>query len=157
MPSSVLASDECEAEEGPSEVLSPSMCDDVCVDALSYADPDLFLLAGRYTLLDQSALPELLPRCVARGVRIVVGGPFNSGILASGTRPADGRALYFNYAPAPPDIVARVAAVESVCGQFAVPLQAAALQFPAAHPAVMLFLGDARQSRSLRQGADLSG
>ena len=73
----------------------------VCVDALAHADLDILLLAGRYTLLDQTALPELLPRCVARGVRVVVGGPFNSGILASGARPAGGGAPYFDYAPAP--------------------------------------------------------
>ena len=63
----------------------------VCVDALAHADLDLLLLAGRYTLLDQTALPELLPLCVARGTRVVLGGPFNSGILATGTQPADGR------------------------------------------------------------------
>jgi len=82
----------------------------VCVDALAQADLDVILLAGRYTLLDQSALPELLPRCVARGVRVVVGGPFNSGILATGTRPAGGGAPHFDYAPAAPAVGARVGA-----------------------------------------------
>lgn len=108
----------------------------VCVEALAHADLDLLLLAGRYTLADQTALPQLLPLCVARNVRVVIGGPFNSGILASGARPRDGRAPYFNYQPAPTDIVARVAAIEAVCAAHQVPLKAAALQFPLAHPAV---------------------
>ena len=63
---------------------------------------------------------------------IVLGGPFNSGILASGSRPRDGSAPYFNYVPAPADVVARVAAIERACAEFAVPLKAAALQFPLA-------------------------
>ena len=86
-------------------------------------DLDIVLLAGRYTLLDQSALSELLPVCERRGVALVIGGPYNSGILATGAHPADGSAPYFNYAPAPPDLVARVAAIERVCAEFDVPLQ----------------------------------
>jgi D-threo-aldose 1-dehydrogenase len=128
----------------------------VCVDALRHADPDVFLLAGRYTLLDQSALPELMPRCAARGVRIVIGSPFNSGILASGTRPADGRTLYFNYAPAPPDAVALAAAIEDLCDAHHVPLKAAALQFPRAHPAVACVLPGARTVDELHENLALS-
>jgi len=94
----------------------------VCADALAHADLDVLLLAGRYTLLDQTALPELLPLCVKRRTRVVVGGPFNSGILATGTRPADGRTVYFNYAPAPPEIIARAAAIEDLCAAHRVPL-----------------------------------
>jgi D-threo-aldose 1-dehydrogenase len=109
---------------------------EVCVEALAHADLDVLLLAGRYTLADQTALPQLLPLCVARNVRVVIGGPFNSGILASGASPRDGRAPYFNYQPAPEEIVARVAAIEAVCAIHRVPLRAAALQFPLAHPAV---------------------
>jgi D-threo-aldose 1-dehydrogenase len=109
---------------------------EVCVEVLAHADLDVLLLAGRYTLADQTALPELLPRCASRNVRVVIGGPFNSGILASGAKPRDGRAPYFNYEPAPADIVARVAAIETVCAAHRVPLKAAALQFPLAHPAV---------------------
>lgn len=108
----------------------------ICRQVLAYADLDVILLAGRYTLADQSALAELLPECERRGVAIVLGGPFNSGILATGARPADGSLPCFNYAPAPPEIIARVAAIERACAEFAVPLQAAALQFPVAHPAV---------------------
>ena len=79
-----------------------------------------------------------------RGVAIVLGGPFNSGILATGTRPADGSLPYFNYAPASPKIVERVAAIEHACTEFGVPLPAAALQFPAAHPAVATVIPGAR-------------
>jgi len=116
----------------------------VCLDTLAVADLDVILLAGRYTLADQSALPTLLPQCEARGVAIVAGGPFNSGILATGARPRDGSAPYFNYAPAAPDVVAKVARIEAVCAEFDVPLRAAALQFPRAHPAVACVLVGAR-------------
>jgi D-threo-aldose 1-dehydrogenase len=108
----------------------------ICMEVLAATDLDVILLAGRYTLADQSALDELLPLCERRGVSVVVGGPFNSGILATGSRPADGSSPYFNYAPAPGEIVTRVAAIERVCAEFGVPLQAAALQFPMAHPVV---------------------
>jgi D-threo-aldose 1-dehydrogenase len=121
----------------------------VCVDALAHADLDVLLLAGRYTLLDQSALPVLLPLCVRRNVKLVIGGPFNSGILATGTRGGATRTLYFNYAPAPPDIVARVTAIEEVCATHGVPLKAAALQFPRAHPAVACVLSGARSAAEL--------
>jgi D-threo-aldose 1-dehydrogenase len=121
----------------------------VCLDALAVADLDVILLAGRYTLADQSALPALLPRCVERGVAIVAGGPFNSGILATGAHPRDGSAPYFNYAPAPPDVVARVARIEAMCAEFDVPLRAAALQFPRAHPAVACVLVGARSAAEL--------
>jgi len=107
-------------------------------------DLDVILLAGRYTLADQSALPELLPECVKRSVAIVLGGPFNSGILATGANPPHGVPPYFDYAPASPDVVARVAAIETVCDRYRVPLRAAALQFPAAHPAVATVLAGAR-------------
>ncbi|MGH8713455.1 MAG: aldo/keto reductase [Casimicrobiaceae bacterium] len=116
----------------------------VCVEVLARADLDVVLLAGRYTLLDQTALPELLPLCERRGVAVVIGGPYNSGILATGARPADGSAPRFNYAPAPPEIVARAAAIEAACAEFGVPLRAAALQFPRAHPAVVSVIPGAR-------------
>ena len=112
----------------------------VCRDALGHADLDGFLLAGRYTLLDQSALAELLPLCAARGAKLVIGGPYNSGILASG---AVAGATY-DYKPAPPEILARVAAIEAVARDFAVPLRAAALQFAFGHPAVASVIPGAR-------------
>jgi D-threo-aldose 1-dehydrogenase len=118
----------------------------ICREVLRHADLDVILLAGRYTLADQSALPELLSECQRRGVAIVLGGPFNSGILATGARPRDGSIPYFNYAPAPRAIVERVARIERVCGEFAVPLPAAALQFPLGHPAVTCVLPGARSA-----------
>lgn len=129
---------------------------EVCVEALEHADLDVLLVAGRYTLADQTALPELLPRCVASNVRVVIGGPFNSGILATGATPANGGTPYFNYAPAPADVVARVAAIESVCAGHGVPLKAAALQFPLAHPAVASVLPGVRTIAELEENRALA-
>jgi D-threo-aldose 1-dehydrogenase len=100
----------------------------VLLEALAFADWDVFLLAGRYTLLEQAPLDDLLPLCAARGTSIVVGGPLNSGILA-------GRDTW-NYAAAPADVVSRVTAIRAICDRHNVPLAAAALQFPLAHPQV---------------------
>jgi D-threo-aldose 1-dehydrogenase len=101
---------------------------EVLLEALDWGDWDAFLLAGRYTLLEQAPLDDLLPKCEQAGTSIVVGGPLNSGILA-------GRDTW-NYQTAPPEIVTRVNAIEAVCDSHRVPLAAAALQFPLAHPAV---------------------
>jgi len=101
---------------------------EVLLEALDWGDWDAFLLAGRYTLLEQLPLEDLLPKCEKSGTSIVVGGPLNSGILA-------GRDTW-NYQTAPPEIAARVNAIEAVCDSHRVPLAAAALQFPLAHPAV---------------------
>ena len=128
----------------------------VCVGALKQADLDFILLAGRYTLLDHSALPELLPECQRRGTRLVIGGPYNSGILASGAHPSNGVVPYFNYAPAPADIVVRVARIEEVCRAYSVSLRAAALQFPRAHPAVATILVGARTASEIEENAALS-
>ena len=110
----------------------------VLIDALSFGDWDVFLLAGRYTLLEQGPLDDLLPMCSARGTSIVVGGPLNSGILA-------GRDTW-NYAAAPPEIVARVDRIRAVCEAHKVPLAAAALQFPLAHPAVCAIIPGPRSA-----------
>jgi D-threo-aldose 1-dehydrogenase len=104
----------------------------VCEEVLEHAEVDVFLLAGRYTLLEQTALEGFLPRCAARGVGLVVGGPFNSGALVE-----TGGALHYNYAAAPAEIVERVERLRRVCAANGVPLAAAALQFPLAHPAVL--------------------
>jgi D-threo-aldose 1-dehydrogenase len=101
---------------------------EVLLEALEWGEWDAFLLAGRYTLLEQAPLDDLLPECEKAGTSIVVGGPLNSGILA-------GRDTW-NYKAAPREIVARVNAIEAVCERHRVPLAAAALQFPLAHPAV---------------------
>jgi D-threo-aldose 1-dehydrogenase len=105
---------------------------EVLLEALEWGDWDTFLLAGRYTLLEQGPLDDLLPKCLRLGVSIVVGSPFNTGILA-------GRETW-NYKPAPPEIIARVSGIRTVCDRHGVPLSAAALQFPLAHPAVAAIL-----------------
>lgn len=107
----------------------------VCLEMLGVGDIDLIMLAGRYTLLEQDPLDDLLPLCAQRGVRLVIAGPYNSGILAKGVRHG-GAIPNFNYAPAPPAIVERVGAIEDICARHGVPLAAAALQFPLAHPQV---------------------
>lgn len=96
-------------------------------------DFDIFLLAGRYTLLEQEALESFLPLCVARGIGIVIGGAFNSGILASGPKPG----AFYDYDPAPKSILDRVAAIQDVCSRSGVRLPEAALRFVLAHPAVV--------------------
>jgi len=106
----------------------------VCVELLETCELDCILLAGRYTLLEQPALARLLPLCVERRVSILCGGPFNSGILAAGSRAAS--RAHYNYAAPPADVVTRVRALEDLCAEYAVPLQAAALQFPLGHPAI---------------------
>jgi D-threo-aldose 1-dehydrogenase len=111
---------------------------EVLIEVLKFGDWDAFLLAGRYTLLEQGPLDDLLPMCVTRGTSIVVGGPLNSGILA-------GRDTW-NYATAPAEIVARVNALRAVCDVHNVPLAAAALQFPLAHPAVAAIIPGPRSA-----------
>jgi D-threo-aldose 1-dehydrogenase len=117
------------------------------LDALANFDIDCALLAGRYTLLEQATLNDLLPACEARGVSILLGGAFNSGILAQGVE-GD---LKFNYGAAPPEVIERVARLEAVCRKHDVPLAAAALQFPRAHPAVATVLTGARSADELRE------
>lgn len=107
----------------------------VCLEMLGAGEIDLIMLAGRYTLLEQDPLDDLLPLCERRGVRLVVAGPYNSGILAKGVRHG-GATPNFNYEPAPPAIVERVGAIEDICARHGVPLAAAALHFPLAHPQV---------------------
>ena len=113
--------------------------------AMEECDLDCTLLAGRYTLLEQASLSPLLETCAARGNAIVIGGPFNSGVLAGNGK--------FNYAQAPSEILARVERIAAVCREFGVPLQAAALQFPLAHPAVVSCIPGSRNVAELRQNA----
>jgi D-threo-aldose 1-dehydrogenase len=114
-------------------------------------DMDLFLLAGRYTLLEQEALGSFLPMCVARGIGIVTGGVFNSGILATG--PVEG--AWYNYNPAPPEILERVRRIEAVCKRHGVRLIDAALQFPLAHPAIVSILVGAKHPKEASAAVDL--
>jgi D-threo-aldose 1-dehydrogenase len=105
---------------------------EACVTALRTMDLDCLLLAGRYTLLEQAPLDDLLPLCQDRGVAVILGGVFNSGILAKGAFPG----VRHNYAEASPDALARVQRLQAACARHEVPLAAAAVQFVAAHPAV---------------------
>jgi D-threo-aldose 1-dehydrogenase len=111
------------------------------------ADFDCFLVAGRCTLLDQAALPELLPLCAERGIAVIAGGVFNSGLLAGGTT--------FNYRPAPSELLEEAARLEAVCARHDVPLAAAALQFPLRNPAVTSILLGPRAPAELAQNLDL--
>jgi D-threo-aldose 1-dehydrogenase len=95
-------------------------------------DFDCFLLAGRYTLLEQNGLDDLLPLALKKGFSILLGGPYNSGILATGAIPG----AKYNYKPAPPDVMERVACIEKACSLHSVPRAAAAIQFPLGHPSV---------------------
>ncbi len=106
----------------------------VCEHALLHGDFDGFLLAGRYTLLEQTACESFLPLCEKHAVSVILGGPFNSGVLASGVSGTG--ALFYNYEPASQNIIQRVARLEAICAEFDVPLAAAALQFPGAHPQI---------------------
>jgi aryl-alcohol dehydrogenase-like predicted oxidoreductase len=115
------------------------------------AEIDVVLVAGRYTLLDREAADELLPLCHQRGVRVVVGGVFNSGVLAD---PADG--AHFNYAPAGDPVLARARALREICARHGVPLAAAALAFPRRHPAVTTILVGARNAAEVAEDLRLS-
>jgi len=119
----------------------------VCHEALKQRDFDCFLLAGRYTLLEQDAIDEFLPLCEERGAAVLVGGGFNSGILATGAKPG----AKYNYSPAPAHIMEKVAKIEAVCSEFNVPLAAAALQFVVAHPAIPSFCAGTRTVEQLNQ------
>ena len=104
-------------------------------DFARHTDVDVLMLAGRYTLLDQSALDDLLPACADRGVVVVAAGVFNSGLLA---RPVPTPAAHYEYREAPgPSLVDRATRIAAVCERHGTTLPAAALAFPLAHPAVV--------------------
>ena len=107
------------------------------------ADPDCFLVAGRYTVLDRTADSELLPLCEERSITVIAGGVFNSGILAGGDT--------FDYHAAGPDVVARVARLRKICARRDVPLAAAAVQFPTRHPAVGSVLVGCRSAGEIEE------
>jgi D-threo-aldose 1-dehydrogenase len=113
-------------------------------------DVDVVLLAGRYSLLDQTGLPGLLPEAARRGVSVVVGGVFNSGLLAD-PRPG----ATFDYAPAAPELVGRAQRMRAVCAESSVPLRAAALRFPFGHPAVAGVLVGARGAAEIEDAASM--
>ena len=113
-------------------------------------DFDCFLLAGRYTLLDQIALKELLPECQKRGIAILAGGVYNSGILAD---PKPG--AHYNYQTAPAELIDRARRIRDVCTRHGVPLKAAAVQFPMGHPAVACVIVGCRSTAQLDESIEM--
>ncbi len=114
------------------------------------ANFDCFLLAGRYTLLDQVALKKLLPECVERGITIIAGGVYNSGILAD---PKPG--AHYNYQTAPAELLERARQIRDVCARHGVPLKAAAVQFPLGHPAVSCVVVGCRSTAQLDESIEM--
>ncbi len=119
---------------------------DVSLRVLEHGQWDVFLLAGRYTLLEQTPLEKLFPECERRGTRIIVGGPYNSGILVGGST--------WNYADAPAELHARVHRIREVCDRHGVPLPAAALQFCLANPIVDTVIPGTRTRQELLQAME---
>jgi D-threo-aldose 1-dehydrogenase len=114
-----------------------------CLRALGDSDPNVFLLAGRYTLLDTSALDQLIPACSTRGAELVIGGPYNSGLLAGGTT--------FEYSDAPVEMVGKAARIEAHCATYGVSLKAAALQFCKSPGPVSAVIAGARNPSEVRE------
>ena len=112
---------------------------------------DIFLVAGRYTLLDQGALTSLLPVCEEKGIGVVVGGPFNSGILATGVK-AD---AHYDYGPPPEWVKERVRRIQEICKAFKVKLAEAALRFPLGHPAVVSVIPGAQRASEAKRNAEM--
>lgn len=119
------------------------------VDFAHEGDFDYFLCAGRYSMLRADAGEELLPLCAEKKISVVIGGPYNSGILASGAVAG----AMFDYAPAPPEILAQVRSLELLCAEYGISLRAAALQYPIRHPAVVSVIPGARTLSELQQNA----
>jgi D-threo-aldose 1-dehydrogenase len=123
---------------------------EVCVDVMERTALDVIMLAGRYTLLEQPALISgMLDRCVARGVRVIAAGVFNSGLLASKPSPES----TYEYAAVSPDVLAKALDLWDACEGKGVPLAAAALQFPLRHPAISCVVVGARSVAEIEQQA----
>ena len=126
---------------------------EVCLNVMRRAPLDCILLAGRYSLLDRSAEAELIPLCRDKQTSLVIGGVFNSGILAKGPRPG----AHFDYGPAPQDVLDKVAAMEEIARQGGYPLAAAAMQFPLAEPCVATVLIGSAKASSIERNMALPG
>lgn len=122
-----------------------------CQDLAERGDFDCFLLAGRYTLLEQAPLDAFLPLCEQRNIALIIGGAYNTGILATGAIPG----AYFQYAPAPPEIMERVRQIEVICNRYRVRLPTAALQFPLGHPAVATVIPGTRAPAEVAQNIEI--
>ncbi len=120
---------------------------EACERALAMSDPDVFLLAGRHSLLNTPALGSLFPACAGRGVHVVIGGPYNSGLLAGGR--------HYEYAEAPPEMVAKRDRMAAIAAAHGTDLRAAALQFCAAHPVVAAVIPGAKSAGRVRENLAL--
>ena len=139
-------------EEGVIKAIGAGLNEwEACQRFAEAGDFDCFLLAGRYTLLDQASLDSFLPLCEKRGIGIVLGGPYNSGILATG--PVEG--AHYDYAPASPEILDKTRRIEEVCRRHNVPLKAAALQFPLGHPTVASVIPGMGSPKRVAENMDL--
>ncbi|OWK29928.1 aldo/keto reductase [Sphingomonas mucosissima] len=118
-----------------------------CIRALEQADPDVFLLAGRYSLLNQPAVERLFPMCGERGVHVVIGGPYNSGLLAGGRT--------FDYKDAPPEMIAGRDRIATICDRHGADIRSVALQFCAAHPVVAAIIPGAKRAEKVTENARL--
>jgi len=121
-----------------------------CQSLAERGDFDLFLLAGRYTLLEQEALDSFLPLCKKRGIGIVLGGPYNSGILATGPI----KDAYYNYAKAPAKIRKKVTQISNICRAHNVDLKEAALRFPLLHPSVVSVIPGGQSPEQVQNNFD---
>jgi len=126
---------------------------EMLADFAREADFDCFLLAGRYTLLDHSGLQEFLPLCVSKGISVILGGPFNSGILASDLRFPT---TYF-YQNASQKIIEKAKCIKDICDAYSVNLKAVALQFGLMHPAIVSTIPGARTSSEVIENIDMIG
>jgi D-threo-aldose 1-dehydrogenase len=123
------------------------------IKAFGAGNFDMFLLAGRYTLLEQEALQSFLPYCVEKSIGVVIGGPFNSGILATGPK----RGAHYNYEPASPAILDRVAKIQAICKAHEVKLAEAALRFPLSHPAIVSVIPGGQKPTEVMRNAEMIG
>lgn len=124
---------------------------EMCVRFARAGDFDVMMLAGRYSLLEQGALPEFLPLALEKKIAVMLAGVFNSGILATGAKPG----AFYNYKPAPPEVLTRVTRIEAVCARHGVALPQAALAFCAAHPAVATIVLGAVTPQEVARNLDL--
>jgi D-threo-aldose 1-dehydrogenase len=116
-------------------------------------DFDLFLLAGRYTLLEQDSLQSFLPYCVEKNIGVVIGGPYNSGILATGPKAG----AFYNYAPASKEVLERVASIQAICKKHDVRLAEAALRFPLGHPAIVSVIPGGQKPSEVSRNVEMIG
>ena len=122
----------------------------ICLELIEQVELDVILLAGRYSLLDRSAAERLIPECGRRGIKLIIGGPYNSGILARDDL-STAETLHYDYAQAPAEMVAKARALADLCARFGVRLPAAALQFPLREPHVSTVIAGVANAREVEE------